>query len=308
MSSVNVRRSAPVILCAGIAVQDIVMRVEQFPAPGSKVPASDFIVTGGGCAANAAVAIARLGGQVRFAGPLGSPADPASQRIIADLVREGINCDDVVRVAGGSASVSLILIDAAGEKTIATRRGEKLAAALPTAPERAIASADAVLVDNRFPEFVWPICQAARGRGIMLVIDADKATTEDDPLLGLGTHVIFSAECLRGTTGLENLAGGLSRMAGRLGGILGVTDGENGVLWLDHGRECRSPTFPIAAIDTLGAGDTFHGALTLALAEGRELAAAMRFATAAAAIKCTHFGGISGTPTRSEVEQYLASH
>jgi hypothetical protein len=62
---------SPKILCAGIAVQDIVMRVESFPAPGTKVPASEFIITGGGCAANAAVTIARLNGRVAFAGPLG---------------------------------------------------------------------------------------------------------------------------------------------------------------------------------------------------------------------------------------------
>ena len=75
-------RKRPKILCAGIAVQDIVMRVQNFPAPGTKVPASEFIITGGGCAANAAVAIARLGGRVAFAGPLGGSNDAVSDRIL----------------------------------------------------------------------------------------------------------------------------------------------------------------------------------------------------------------------------------
>src|SRR5271165_3169018 len=99
------------------------MRVESFPAPGTKVVASEFITTGGGCAANAAVAIARLGARVAFAGPLGGASDPVSERIVADLTAEGIDCGDCERVADGTPSVSLILIDAHGEKEIATRRG-----------------------------------------------------------------------------------------------------------------------------------------------------------------------------------------
>ena len=114
-------RRGHAILCAGIAVQDIMMRVDEFPAPGTKVSASDFIVTGGGCAANAAVAAARLGARAGFSGPLGD--DEVSDRIIADLGRGHVDCAGVVRVKGATASVSLILIDAAGEKSIATRRG-----------------------------------------------------------------------------------------------------------------------------------------------------------------------------------------
>jgi sulfofructose kinase len=86
--------SARKILCAGIAVQDIVMRVEMFPQPGAK--------------------------RAAFAGPLGGDNDAVSERILADLDAEGVDCTGVARVDGGTASVSLILLDAAGEKTIAT--------------------------------------------------------------------------------------------------------------------------------------------------------------------------------------------
>ena len=124
----------PKVLCAGIAVQDIVMHVQNFPAPGTKVSASEFIITGGGCAANAAVTIARLGGRVAFAGPLGGSRDAASNRILSDLAKEGIDCSGVARVDEGTASVSLILLDATGEKTIATRRGVNLGNVLPNDP------------------------------------------------------------------------------------------------------------------------------------------------------------------------------
>jgi len=298
-------RKAPKILCAGIAVQDIVMRVENFPAPGAKVSASEFIITGGGCAANAAVAIARLGGRAAFAGPLGGTDDQVSSRILADLAKEGIDCGGAVRVAGGTASVSLILLDATGEKTIATRRGVNLGKVLPVDAGKLVADVDAVLIDNRFPEFVTAVCRAAQARQIPIVIDLDQATKPDDALLKLGTHVVASAEALQGTTGVSDYGAGLQRLAKHVSGFLAITDGPNGVYWLDHGAPRHIPAFKVKAIDSLGAGDAFHGAFTLGLAEGRDLPDVLRFASATAALKCTHFGGAAGAPMRSEVEEFL---
>jgi sugar/nucleoside kinase (ribokinase family) len=296
---------APKILCAGIAVQDIVMRVESFPAPGAKVSASEFIITGGGCAANAAVAIARLGGRAAFAGPLGGGDDAVSNRILADLKAEGVDCSGVKRADGGSASVSLILLDAEGEKTIATRRGVGLGQVLPDDAGALVADADAVLVDNRFPEFVTAVCRAAQARRIPVVIDLDLATRPDDALLKLGTHVIASSEALRATTGLDDPGAALKRLAAHVAGFLAVTDGPNGVIWLEHGKHRHLPAFAVTAVDSLAAGDAFHGAFTLGLAEGRELVDALRFASATAALKCTHFGGAAGAPRRAEVDEFL---
>ena len=282
------------------------MRVENFPAPGTKVAASDFIITGGGCAANAAVAVARLGGRVAFAGPLGGSNDHVSNRILADLAKEGIDCGGVARIDGGTASVSLILLDATGEKTIATRRGVNLGKVLPADAGRLVSDADAVLVDNRFPEFVTAVCRAAQARKIPIVIDLDQATKLDDALLKLGTHVVSSAEALHGTTGLSDYGAGLQRLAEQASGFLAITDGPNGVYWLDHGTLRHVPAFKVKAIDSLGAGDAFHGAFTLGLAEGRDLPDLLRFASATAALKCTNFGGASGAPRRAEVDAFLS--
>jgi sugar/nucleoside kinase (ribokinase family) len=162
-----------------------------------------------------------------------------------------------------------------------------------------------VLVDNRFPEFVTAVCRAAQARNIPVVIDLDLATKADDGLLKLGTHVIASSEALRATTGFGEPAMGLRRLAQHLQGLLAVTDGPNGVYWLDADNLHHMPAFQVAAIDTLGAGDTFHAAFTLALAEGRDLTEALRFASAAAALKCTRFGGAAGSPRRGEVDEFL---
>ena len=162
-----------------------------------------------------------------------------------------------------------------------------------------------MLVDNRFPEFVTAVCRAAQARKIPIVIDLDQATRVDDPLLALGTHVVSSAEALSGTTGLKDFGAGLTKLAEHLSCFLAITDGPNGIYWLDQSEARHMPAFKVKAIDSLGAGDAFHGAFTLALAEGRDLNDILRFANATAALKCTKFGGASGAPQRAEVEEFL---
>ena len=121
----------PKILCAGGAVQDIVFRVEQFPKPGGKVQASEFLITSGGQSGNAAVAIARLGADTRYAGALGGTDDKTANEIVAALEKEGIDCSGAVRMPGARSSVSTIMLDAEGEKMIATRRDSGLTGAGP---------------------------------------------------------------------------------------------------------------------------------------------------------------------------------
>jgi len=309
---VHPRRAGPEVVCTGIAVLDAIFRVDQFPVPEAKTQASEFMVISGGCAANAAVAIARLGGRASFAGPLGGPAgaEVIGDRIMAGLAGEHVDCAGCPRVPGVASSMSAICIDPRGERAIVNYRDDRLAAVLPEDPGAIVATAAAVLADNRFPEFVLPICEAARARGIPVVLDADKPTRATDVLLGVASHVIFSAEGLRATAGTQDLGIGLERIAAASGAFLAATDGANGALWLVPGMpgECRRmPAFPIEPIDTLAAGDVFHGAFVLALAEGRPETEAMRFAAAAAAIKCTRFGGITGAPARAEVEAFMVA-
>ena len=298
--------SSPTVLCAGIAVQDIVFRVAQFPPPGGKCMTNEFIVVSGGCAVNAAIAVARLGGRARYAGPLGDLNDNVSNQLMAEMAREGIDTSGVVRVAGATAPVSAIMVDAAGERMIVTHRDPRIETARISDPDRLVAGVSLLLADNRFPELVRPICEAARRRGIPIVLDADRPTVEDDPLFGIPTHVIFSSECLRATTGLDDLSAGLQRMAPRTQAFLAVSDGPGAVRYMADGAVCFLPVFEVEAIDTLAAGDVFHAGIALALAEGRDAISAMRFGAAAAGLKCTRFGGSMGAPKRDEVEAFLA--
>lgn len=310
MNSVDRHGTPRAILCAGIIVLDEVFLVEHFPQPDGKVNALAYFSVNGGCAANAAVAIARLGGAVSLCGPLGGPAgdDANGDRVLAALARERVDCSNCVRVAGCATPLSAIFIDASGDRMITTYRDDRIASAEPPDPAGLVASADAVLADNRFPDFVQPICMAARERGLTVVLDADKPTEMADPLLRIATHVVFSSESLRATAGTDDLATALFRVGDATEAFLAVTDGSKDVLWRNGNALRRSPAYPVTAVDTLGAGDVFHGGFALALAEGRDLGFAMRFASAAAAIKCSRLGGSAGAPNRDEVAAFMAAH
>jgi sugar/nucleoside kinase (ribokinase family) len=310
MSSVDSQRAgAPRVLCAGIIVLDEVFRVEEFPQADGKVQALDFFVVNGGCAANAAVAVARLGGRAALAGPMGGPAgaDGNGDRVLAALARENVDCTACQRVPGLATALSAIFVNARGDRMIVTYRDTKVAETIPADPDGIVAKTDIVLADNRYPVYVQPICEAARRCGLPVVLDGDRPTFEDDPLFRIATHVIFSWECLRETTGLADLGEGLKRIACKTSAFLAVSNGPGDVVYLKDGALRRVPVFKITAVDTLGAGDAFHGGFALALAEGRSEVEAMRFGAAVAGIKCTRVGGSAGTPTRAEVEALLAT-
>ncbi len=298
--------SPPAVLCVGIAVQDLVFRVAEFPPPGGKCMTHEFAVIPGGCAVNAAIAVARLGGKAHYAGPLGHPGDTISNQLIDQMTREGVGTLGVVRVPEATAPVSGIMVDGSGERMIATYRDKRIESARIADPDRLVANMSLVLADNRFPHFVRPICEAARRRGIPVLLDADRPTIEDDPLFAIPTHVVFSSECLRETTGEHDLAKGLERMATRTKAFLAVSDGSGPVRYIEDGSLRTMPAFKVEVVDTLAAGDVFHAGIALALAEGRDEFAAMRFGAAAAALKCTRFGGSMGAPQRAEVDALLA--
>jgi sulfofructose kinase len=297
------------VLCAGIAVLDQVFRVETFPRPEVKTQASEFRTINGGNAANAAVAISRLGARASFSGPLGGPAgiDTVGDTFLALAARENIDCM-CPRADGVPSSISAICIDGRGERAIVNFRDERLSQATPDDAAALVADADAVMADNRFPAYVREVCRAASARGIPTVLDADEPRLDSNDLLTIASHVVFSAEGLRATAGSDNLGRALVDVSKKTTAFLAVTDGRNDVLWLDGGELRQFPAFAVDVVDTLGAGDTFHGAFALMLAEGADVRAAIRFSAAAAALKCTRYGGILAAPTRAEVAAFLAQN
>jgi sulfofructose kinase len=128
----------------------------------------------------------------------------------------------------------------------------------------------------------------------------------DPELVQACSHAALSAQAAREMTGLADIDAATSLLGSWHPRIwLAVTDGENGVWWTDQGRVRHTPAFAVEVRDTLGAGDTWHGAFALGLAEGMAEEGAVRYASAVAALKCMAFGGRSGIPDRATAETFL---
>jgi sulfofructose kinase len=299
----------PLVVCAGLAVIDYVFAIER-PTWGSKQRATAFSAVVGGCAANGTVTVARLGAHARLVAPLGGPegVDGVGDQIVGWLAREGVDCSGVTRMPGVTSPISSILIDRAGERSIVTYRDPHFLPSPPADPDALIAGADAVMVDDHLPEFVLPIAVAARKRGIPVVVDLEKSNPGAEQLRKVCSHLVFSAEGACATAGTDRLELAIRRIAKQTQAFVAVTNGSDDMLFIEDSEPQYMPAFTVKAVDTLAAGDVFHAAFALALAEKRGLREALRFASAVAALKCTRFGGIAGAPTRAEVEEFLKEH
>ncbi len=295
------------IACFGIAVLDQVFLLDELPRAASKHLANGLRTVLGGMAANAAAAAARLGAEARLVSRVG--VDAAGDAILAELDALGVDRRAVERVPGLASSVSAVFVDAEGERLLVNHSDPRLLeeAAAPARPS--LEGVDAVLVDGRWPRAAVAALEAARKTGIPGLADLDHPMAEPwaGRLLAAASHVCFSRDGLVRWTGVEEPEAGLAAIALRTAAALAVTLGAGGLLYLEAGRTAWLPAFPVRAVDTLGAGDTFHGALALALAEGRAWPDALRFAAAAAALRCARPGGREAFPRRAEVEALLAA-
>ncbi|MGL4727875.1 MAG: PfkB family carbohydrate kinase [Bosea sp. (in: a-proteobacteria)] len=292
------------VLCTGIATLDYVYGVAALPAGGTKHRANALEVVGGGIAANAAVAIARLGGEALLVTRLG---DDSTGNLIRDgLAQEGVDVSISQAEVGRRSPHSAIMVDPAGERMIVAYADPAMPEAPSWLPERLPKGVAAALGDTRWCHGARHMFRLARASGLPVVLDGDRKP-ELPELVTLATHIAFSEQGIAEQTGISEPVAALQSF-GTVAAWLAVTCGERGVYCLSNGTLVHEPAFPVKAIDTLGAGDVWHGAFALALAEGMPETEAVRFASAAAAIKCTRFGGRKGAPTRAEVDEFLRSH
>ena len=296
----------PRILCIGQPVRDLTFRVPGVPARGSKANADHFEQICGGNSLNAAIGIVRLGGRASLCGPMGDPRETTSRPIFEQLAHEGIETRHIVHVPDAVTPLSAIMIDPTGERTIVTHRDPELwKVKLPSADEL-LADCDAVLTETRCAEFCTDVCAEAVRRGIPVIVDVDRAMSLREGLLTASTHLVFSSEPLQETAVCDDEGEALKRIARLTPSFLAATRGPRGTIWLDeHGELQETPAFAVHTVDTLGAGDVFHGAFALAITEKQELRQALLFASAAAALKCIRFGGALAAPQRLEVEELL---
>ncbi|MCV0397964.1 MAG: sugar kinase [Rhizobiaceae bacterium] len=290
------------VLIAGLATLDFVFDVDAMPRTAEKHRARDASMIGGGGAANAAVAISRLGGRASLAVRLGD--DEFAALIEAGLAGEGVDGSLIRRIAGSRSSFSSVFIDRKGERQIVNFRDDTTSTDANWISQSDM-SIDAALSDTRWPEGALAAMQLARRQGRPGVIDGEAPARLALAALVAASHIAFSAQGLREFAGTDDFRDGLAKARDETGAWVCVTDGANGVAVLEEERLRTIPAFGVDAVDTLAAGDVWHGAFALALAERQGEIDAVRFANAVAAIKCMRAGGRASYPDRAAVETFL---
>jgi sulfofructose kinase len=297
----------PRILCIGMPVRDLTFHTPGVPGRGSKENATAFDEICGGNALNGAIGIARLGGRASICGPMGDAKETSSRFIFEQMAHEGIETKHLIHMPGLVTPISAVMIDPSGERTIVTFRDPELWHVKLPDFDTLLDDCAAILTESRCAEFCTELCAEAVRRGIPVIVDVDRAMSLREGLLNASTHLVFSSEPLQETADVTDDAQALKKIAKLTSSFLAGTRGPRGTIWLDEkGVIQETPAFPVHTVDTLGAGDVFHGAFALAITEKQELRQALRFASAAAALKCTRFGGAFAAPQRAEVEELLS--
>ncbi len=310
------------LLITGQVVMDSLFHMDAIPDRPRKYQAKSGLMVGGGCAANGAVAAARLGGSIMLASRVG--ADILGTHCIRELEAEGIDCRLVTSVPESSTSHSAIMIDQDGERMIVNNRGGPFSDA-PIEHFEDLLSADglddfdACLVDTRWSAAADWALRLAQAQKIPGVLDAEPPVPEH--LMEKASHIAFSEAGLASVAGIEPETGGagsdwipqaLSIVQNRYDGRCLVTAGAQGAYVSDEKMITHIPAPSVTVVDTLAAGDVWHGAFAFRLGQKKELENAenalfdaMRFANVAAALKCTRPGGRSGAPNYKTVLNFM---
>jgi ribokinase len=292
------------VVIVGSANMDVVFTVERMPAPGETLLADSAQRHPGGKGLNQAVASARSGAPTTLIGALGS--DTFGDSLMDAMTASGVS-GGLVRRTDRDTGQAFILVDHAAENLIVVASGANATMTSLTGPEQdAITASRVLLMQLELPmPVVVQAATAAKSAGCAVMLNAAPATALDDELLELLDYLIVNEHeaCLIG--GSDDLAIASSTLATRVDTVI-VTLGARGSLLYKAGELVASVTPPLVdAVDTTGAGDTFCGAFASAIAEGRGLADAVRFATAASALSVERMGAVSSIPPRAIIEAKL---
>lgn len=284
------------VLCVGHASYDLIFVVPHHPAADEKTFADDFLACGGGPAANAAVAVARLGYRAAFAGYLGT--DLYGMTHTEELRREGVSTELVVR-GDAPTPLSVILVKPDGRRALVNYKGQTRPLSVAQLDVSRV-TAKVLLFDGHEPLISPALAAQARTAGVPTVLDAGSLHAGTRALVGQVDYLVCSEKFAAQWFGENRPEAALERLAGFAPAVV-ITLGEQGAIWRRGSEKGRMPAPPVVAVDTTGAGDAFHGAFAAGLAAGLEWEAVLRLASAAGGLCCTRLGARLGIPTASQV-------
>ncbi len=295
------------ILIIGSSNTDMVINSSRLPRPGESVIGDKFMMAGGGKSANQAVAAARMGHKVTFVAAVG--CDIFGDEAVDRYAKASIDTSYIVRKQTASG-IALIMVDAAAQNSISVALGannELSEADILPAIEQ-IGKDDIVLLQLEIPmPTVERAVALAAERGARVVLNpAPAAKLSKDVLSKL--YVITpnqtEAETLTGIEVSDEASAKAASEVLRACGVgrVVITMGGDGAFVNDEGECYIAPARRVEAVDTTAAGDVYNGAMCAALAEGKTLKEALRFATCASAISVTRSGAQPSIPSRGEVD------
>ncbi|KLV23674.1 ribokinase [Bacillus altitudinis] len=287
------------IVVVGSCSMDLVVTSDKRPNAGETVLGESFKTVPGGKGANQAVASARLGADVYMVGRVGD--DAYGQDILSNLQAQGVRTSymkPVTEMESGTAHIIL----AEGDNSIVVVKGANNEVT-PDYVSDALSTIDdigMVLIQQEIPEeTVEAVCAICSEKEIPVILNPAPARKVSKQVLDQVAYITPNEhEAVLMFDGLPT-RDALRQYPNKLL----ITEGKNGVRYFDGTKEVLVPGVPVEAVDTTGAGDTFNGALAVALTEGKSLYDALAFANLAASMSVTKFGAQGGMPTREEWEK-----
>lgn len=298
--------TSPRIFVVGYNAWDVIVPVLDFPVPDSKYEVEEVVLGGGGPAATAAVALARLGARVRLLTPLTDDLPGRLQR--EELAAAGVDFQQSPILSGHASPLAVILADpTTQQRTIFWSRG-RLPHLSPDIVDPAwLERCDMLYTDGHESAVSLRLARAARAAGLPVVFDAGSVREGSRELAAWCTDVVSSARFAPELTGERDPAGALRGLR-RLGpSRVAMTCGHDGVLALVEDRPVALAAFAVAVRDTTGAGDAFHAGYAFARAMGETFIEALDLGQAVAALKCTDWGGRRGLPDLARARQLRSS-
>ncbi len=295
------------IAAVGISVVDILLVMDGFRTGEGSFHGERMYTEGGGMAATALCAAARLGSRTRLFSRVGG--DIHGRFVIEGLERFGVDASGVRMIEGRNTTVSIVLVDrATGEKQFYSEY-EKSAFIDPLEMDLSLLEGtDVLLLDGHWTDQALRAAQWARTRGIPVVSDFKRmyAGLEDVfPLVDYHLLPRFFAAELTGERDPESI---LRALASRYPGTPVITGGSEGGMYFLDGAVRTYRSFPVECMDSTGAGDAFHGAFCHFLARGADMARCLELASAVGALNCRALGGRAALPAPSELSAFLETH
>lgn len=291
------------VIGLGFTTLDTIGLVPHLPRLDQGAPLLALTRQGGGPVAQALVTLSRLGARTGFIGRVGD--DEAGLAMRHGLSAEGVDVSRLQIEPAATSPQCIILVDQpTGKRSICCNRGS--VAAIPNDVDLTYACAGSYLhLDGYSPAAALVAAQAARAAGVTVCLDAGGPGRHLHDLVPV-TDVLIAAERFARDIATDGTIETGARQLLAMGPtIVVVTRGERGSYARTAEQELVTPAFEVPVVDTTGAGDVFHGGFLYGLLQGWELARTARFATGAAALKCTKLGGRAGIPRLPDVESFL---